>query len=82
MLLFSLVLICCQGRSQERVQGVPEILFLCINDTIYIDSYYVVEYAAAANVFKYNKAPFTNYKYMSLQDTSIWLRSTILTVWT
>ena len=38
MLLFSLVLICCQGRSQERVQGVPEILFLCINDTIYIDS--------------------------------------------
>ena len=32
MLLFSLVLICCQGRSQERVQGVPEILSLCIND--------------------------------------------------
>ena len=71
MLLFSLVLICCQGRCQERVQGVPEILFLCINDTIYIDSYYVVEYAVAANVFKYNKAPFTNNKYMSLQDTSI-----------
>ena len=31
-----------------------------ITDTIYIDSYYVVEYAAAAaNVFKYNKAPST-----------------------
>ena len=29
MLLFSLVLICCHGRSQERVQGVPEILSLC-----------------------------------------------------
>lgn len=59
MLLFSLVLICCQGRSQERIQGVPEILSLCINDTIYIDSYYVVEYASAANVFRYNKAPST-----------------------
>lgn len=34
MLLFSLVLICCQGRSQERIQGVPEILSLCMSSNM------------------------------------------------